>query len=389
MRDDQPARRGDLGRRRRGGTEYLIRVAPLANSVTDTFVLRVVAPDEPATAPGSLLPSTGTAATVDRFANPDDAWYVDLVGGRTYRMNFVTKGDGCADVELFPAGTKHFGNASPIRHRSCDAHTVFVASRTGRYPILVSAPRASRDALPYRLRVGLALADDSAPRSDPAVDSTLGGRLRGSELDALDLYRFGVARRSDMRIHLGTDRRFQLTLMTAGGRSLGSARHTIERRLARGRYYVAVTALDGADGAYTLRRHARAITTARTLADGQRKAYTSPGRTVSLSLLVSPAVSGPSTMLVERFDPIEGWLFAARLPPDRRGRPRHRLLPPVRTGPLAGDRGVRRDQGGQPERRRHGDLVGRRAAHPDGTRTEMSTGRWSLARSTPGASTTW
>lgn len=297
------------------GSEYLVRVAPLANSVADKFVLRVVAPDEPAKAPGSPLPGTGTAGTVDRFANPDDAWYVDLVGGRTYRMNFVTKGEGCADVELFPAGTKSFGSASPIRHRSCDSHTVFVASATGRYPILVSAPRASRDALHYRLRVGLALADDTAPGRLLAVDSTVGGRLNGGELDALDLYRFGVARRSDMRIHLGTKAHFQLTLMTAGGHTLDSARHTIDRQLSRGRYFVAVTALDGAKGSYTLRRHARAITTARTLVDGQRTAYTSPGRNVSLSLQVSPAVSGPSTMLVERFDPIEGWLFAARFHP--------------------------------------------------------------------------
>jgi hypothetical protein len=297
------------------GSEYLVRVAALANSVADRFTLRVVAPDEPAKAPGTRLPSTGTAATVDRFANPDDAWYVDLVRGRTYRLNFVTKGDGCALVELFPAGTKRFGSASPIRHRTCDAHTVFVASATGRYPILVSAPRASREALPYRLRVGLALADDTAPGLSLAVDSTVRGRLTGSELDALDLYRFGVARRSDMRLHLGTERHFQLTLLTAGGRTLGSARHTIESRLSRGRYYVAVTALDGADGAYTLRRHARAITTARTLVDGRHTAYVPPGRNVSLSLQVSPAVSGPSTMLVERFDPIEGWLFAARFHP--------------------------------------------------------------------------
>ena len=55
------------------GSEYLIRVGPLANSVAERFTLRVVAPDEPATAPGQRLPGNGVSGTVDRFANPDDA----------------------------------------------------------------------------------------------------------------------------------------------------------------------------------------------------------------------------------------------------------------------------------------------------------------------------
>lgn len=298
------------------GSEYLGRVGPLANSVAERFTLRVNAPDEPATAPGQRLPATGVSGNVDRFANPDDAWFVDLQRGRTYRLNLVTKGDGCAVVELYPAGTKRFASASPTRARSCDGHTVFVAGATGRYPMLVRAPRASRAALPYRLKVGPAQSDDTAPGLSLIADSTVTGRLTGSKLDALDLYRFGVARRSDMRLRLRTERSFQLTLLSAGGRTIGSGRHVIESRLARGRYFLAVTALDGANGAYTLSRHARAITTARMLIDGRRrKAYVPEGRSVSLSLRVSPAVTGPSTLLVERFDPIEGWLFAARFHP--------------------------------------------------------------------------
>ena len=218
-------------------------------------------------------------------------------------------------VELYPAGTKRFASASPVRERSCDGHTVFVAGDTGRYPMLVRAPRASRTALPYRLKVGGAQADDTAPGLSLVGDRTVAGRLTGSELDALDLYRFGVARRSDMRLRLRTERSFQLTLLSADGRTIGSGRHVVESRLPRGRYYVAVTALDGANGAYALSRHARAITTARMLVDGRRQAYVPEGRSVSLSLRVSPAVTGPSTLLVERFDPIEGWLFAARFHP--------------------------------------------------------------------------
>jgi hypothetical protein len=297
------------------GTQYLIRVAPLANSVADRFTLRAVAPDDPAKAPGDRLPATGVSGSVDRFANPDDAWYVDLVQGRTYRLNFVTKGAGCAVVELFPAGTKHFGSGNSLRRRSCDAHTVFVASKSGRYPMLVSAPRASRTALTYRLRVGAALADDTAPGVTLPVDRNVAGRLHGSELDALDLYRFTVAQRSDMRLRLHTKRHFQLTLMTSGGRTLDVGSRVIERRMRAGHYYLAVRALDGADGSYVLRRHARAITSARMLVNGRSKTVVAKGQTVSLVLQMSPAVSGAASLLVERFDPNDGWLFDSRYHP--------------------------------------------------------------------------
>ena len=36
---------------------------------------------------------------------------------------------------------------------------------------------------------------------------------------------------------------------------------------------------------------------------------------MSLTLQVSPAVSGPASFLVERFDPIEGWMFDRRFHP--------------------------------------------------------------------------
>ncbi len=296
------------------GTEYLVRVAARTGSADDAFVLRIVAPDDPATAPGVKLPATGVAASVQRFANQDDAWYVDLVRGRTYRMNVVTVGDDCVDVELFAAGTKSFAT-SPLRRTSCDAHTVFAAQRTGRYPIRVTAPRNSRSVLRYRLRVGPASADDTAPGLPLVADRDVHGRLRGSELDALDLYRFGVAHRSDMRVRLATGRRFEMLLIAAGGRVLGSGRHSVDARLGRGRYFVAVRALDGADGAYVVRRHARTITSARTLVNGSRSATVGQGRSVTLSVRVSPAVDGPATLLVERFDPIDGWLFAARFHP--------------------------------------------------------------------------
>ena len=69
-----------------------MQVGARAGSADDAFTLRMVVPDDPAKAPGTKLPATGVAASVQRFANQDDAWYVDLVRGRTYRLNLVTVG---------------------------------------------------------------------------------------------------------------------------------------------------------------------------------------------------------------------------------------------------------------------------------------------------------
>ena len=294
------------------GSEYLFRVGQLFNSVADTFTLRAVAPDDPATAPGNPLAAKGVAATVDRFANADDAWWVQMTKGRTYRVNFVTKGDGCAAAQVFPAGTKSFDSATPVRHLTCDGYTVLTAEKSGRYPILVTAPRASRTPLHYRLRAGLAQADDTAPGLPLAADVHRHGSLHGSELDAVDLYRFGIAHRSDMRIKLETKRHFEIRLMKSGGRLIASGEHRVDARLASGRYYVVVQALDGAGGSYVLSRHGRTITHAKMLAANRHWASIGSGQSVDLSLRVSPAVSGPATMLIERHDPLGGWLFVRR-----------------------------------------------------------------------------
>jgi hypothetical protein len=298
----------------RAGTAYLVRVAPLANSVADAFRLRVVVPDEPAQPPGRALPKGGASATVDRFANPDDAWSVRMRKGRTYRINTVTTGSGCARVALYAPGSGGF-DGSPARSVGCDRQIVYTPPESGRYTLYVFAPRASRARLPYRLRVGLARADDSAPGLWLADDKAVKGSLEGSELDALDLYRFDIERRSDLRIRLRTGANFQLVLLDEKGNRRGQGGTELERRVGRGRYFLAVRARDGADGSYVLTRITRTITTARTLANGARKAQVRPGASVALSLQVSPAVDGRATLLVERFDPLAGWLFDVTLRP--------------------------------------------------------------------------
>ncbi len=295
------------------GANYLIRVAPLANSVTAGFSLRVVVPDQPAQPPGRALPAGGANAAVDRFANPDDAWAVRMRAGRTYRINTVTPGSGCARVSLYGPGASDFG--APLKNLGCDRHLVFTPADSGVYTLLVAAPRASRARLPYRLRVGRAGADDSAPGLALADDRAVRGALEGSELDAVDLYRFTIEERADLRLQLSTGAELELVLLDDKGNRRGTASTLLERRVRPGRYFVAIRAEDGADGRYTLRRVTRTITRSRMLAGGGRTDSVPYGSSVALSLEVSPSVDGRATLLVERFDPLAGWLFDARLRP--------------------------------------------------------------------------
>jgi hypothetical protein len=314
------------------GTSYYIRVGARENSADDRFGLRVVVPAPPATFPGRRLPRKGARAVVDRLANADDAWAVRVARGRTYRLNFVSSGGRCAVAELYDSEDS-FGS-DPVRRLRCDAYTVFVPPERGTYSVLVRAPRASRERISYRLRVGRAQADDTAPGVRLGNDVRVGGRLRGSELDALDLYRFTIASPSLLRLRLGTGRNFDLRLLTDTGRRIDcscgfAGSKLIERRIKPGRYFAAIRARDGADGRYRLRRLARTITHSRMLVDGGRRATVGPGAGVTLDLAVRPSVSGPARLVIERFDPIAGWLFhSSPRPTVSGGHARLRFTPP-------------------------------------------------------------
>jgi hypothetical protein len=311
------------------GTSYYVRVGARENSVDDRFLLRVVTPDRPASFPGSRLPRKGAHATVDRFANPDDAWAIRVRRGTTYRLNFVSSGGRCATAELFA-----HEDDSPVRRLRCDAHTVFAPSASGTYSVFVRAPRGSRDRLTYRVRVGRAGADDTAPGIRLANDVRTRGHLQGNQLDAIDLYRFTVARPSELRLTLGTGKNFDLRLMTDTGHRIAcecgsSGSKEIDRRVRPGRYFAVVRADDGAHGRYTLRRLARTITHSRMLVDGARSATVGPGQGVTLDLAVSPAVAGRAALLIERFDPLAGWLFfSSPRPAVSAGHGRLRFVPP-------------------------------------------------------------
>lgn len=329
------------------GTSYLVRVASRANSVDGRFRLRVVEPERPANFPGPRLPRRGVSAFVDRLANPDDAWSVRMRRGVPYRMNLVSTGGRCALVEFHEPG-----GGDVARRMRCDAHTIYVPDSTGLHTLHVQAPRAARERIRYRLRAGRAAADDMAPGIRLPNDQPLRGSLNGAELDAVDLYRFSIATRSTLRLTLRTNADLSLELRRDDGDRISSGSGELERRLPPGRYFVAVRALDGAAGRYTLRRLARVITRSQMLVEGGSSATVPPGAAVTLELRVAPAVDGPATMVVERFDPLAGWLFHATFrPAARAGRATVSFRPPAVgrwrvTGSFEGTRRASPSEGG-------------------------------------------
>jgi hypothetical protein len=301
------------------GAALLIRVAPRPNSVSAGFSMRVVQPDAPEHPPGRALRRSGASGSVDRIANPDDAYSTRMRAGHSYRIHLVSKGR-CATAGLYGPGTSSFSDGDTVRFLDCDDYLLFTprAGAGGRYSIQVRAPRSRRGALPYHLQVAPAGKDDTAPGRTLANDVRVRGSLRGSGTDVVDLYRFAVTRPSvlDLRLRTG-DHPFNLQLVGERGRRIACAcgefgSQQLRLRLKPGRYFAAVRARSGADGSYRLSRLTRTITRTRVLVEGKRAATVAPGRTVSIGVHVDPGASGPVTVDVERFDPLAGWQFLTR-----------------------------------------------------------------------------
>src|SRR5207253_10663051 len=107
----------------------------------------------------------------------------------------------------------------------------------------------------YRLQVVAAGADDLGVGIELTPGSTRRGRLSPGGVDVVDLYHFDVARPSEAQLNLvqGAGRSFALVLLTDSGTRLASGESRIRRRLARGRYVIAVEAPPGTSaGGYRL-----------------------------------------------------------------------------------------------------------------------------------------
>jgi hypothetical protein len=282
------------------GGDYVIRVGRESGSVAAAFTLRVLVPSPPPVPPGKPLPNRTVRGSVDRLLNPGDAYSISMFEGRTMRLSLRT--ETCTALEVYAPGTRDFDGGF-VAELDCGGFGLFTPTQTGRHYLVVRAGR-SREKQTYRLRAAPARKDDTTPGIFIANNARVRGSVNGG-IDSRDLYRFDVTRRSTLMLTVNGGPR--LRLMTDTGRRLGGGEY-IDRRVAAGRYFVAVQG----EGKYTLRRVSRTITNSSVRFNGSRKATVSPGTAARLSLQVRPSVSGPGVMEVERLDPVDGWQFLRR-----------------------------------------------------------------------------
>lgn len=304
------------------GDAFFLSVSRLSNSVAGTFTLTVVAPQPAAKPPGKALPKGGADGTLDRVGNIDDAYAVRMRAGRTYRMRLsgrrLDEEDETCQVSgaLYAPGSDSFDSSS-VKSFGCDSdgYATFTPGpgEGGRYSVLVSAAGNVRTLQSYHVEVAGAAADDTAPGRFLANRRTARGSLNGARIDALDLYRFTVAKRSDLtlRLRTGGGNGFDLLLLNERGRRVQcacgeSGDAELKRELAPGRYFVVARARDASAGSYRLTRSSRVLTRTRV---GFSKKRAGLGSLTPIRVKVTPSVAGPVTVIIQRFDPLEGWLF--------------------------------------------------------------------------------
>jgi hypothetical protein len=287
------------------GDQYLLLVGDRAGSSPGEFTLTIRSGEAPERLPGRALPRGGVRGSVDGLTDVNDIWSVRLTQGRTYRISFISA--PCAHARLRRG-------RSVLRSFSCRGYTTFTPGATGggRYAVEVEAPPGTRRQT-YRLQVVAAQADDLGVGVEIVPGSARRGSLSPSSVDVVDLYHFAVVRPSEARLRLarGAGRSFELLLLTDSGKRLASGQTTLRRRLARGRYVIAVQAPPGTSaGSYRLSLRLRSLTSTSVLVSGKSSAEVTPGTTVSISCTTSPAPSGGRIELrIDRFDALTGWSF--------------------------------------------------------------------------------
>jgi hypothetical protein len=304
--------KAELGFRVKAGDTYLIRVSQQMDSAPDSFQL-VLEPAAPAAAPpGPPLPRGGASGTLDLVRNPSFAYSIPMSEGVTYRFHMAA-GEKCTPFAIYPPGTKSFSSRAPVRRLSCGGYTLFTprGGQGGVYSLLVRTPRDGGSAR-FLLTGGRAGVDDTTPGRLIGNYARVRGALAGGGLDVVDLYRFDVLRRSALRVAVASKAGFTLNLLRDSGHLLRSSTGEIRTKVAAGRYYLAVQAEPRTSGKYTLTRLSRTLTRTSLSADRGRSSTVKPGETVRLGVAVKPGDSGPVRVVIERYDPLEGWQFSRR-----------------------------------------------------------------------------
>ena len=300
---------------------YLIRVAALASSQLANFSLEVFLPTPAVPPPGLRLPSGGVNGQVDRIQNINAAYSFTMRAGVSYLINLANRTEGaCVSGALFAPGTNSFGgeegeSGSALLHIGCGGYRLFTPGpgQSGRYSFDITPRLSHRGIQRFHLQVAPAGPAETAPGLVLGNYAHAHGRLDGSGVRVLRLYRLDVTSHSNLTLRLiapgSAD--FNLQLRNQNGNVIecqcgGSGSQTLQHQLVPGRYYAVVAVRDATAGNFTLVRESRTITST-SLSFSSSKA--SPGEGVGIDVKVSPAASGPVVVEIERFDPVFGWQF--------------------------------------------------------------------------------
>jgi hypothetical protein len=297
-------------------TTYLIRVSQLSDSVSGTFTLNAFVLPAPASPPGKPLPAGGAGGALERVVNTSAAYAVRMTAGVPYRINLVNRSTGCMGLEVFAPGTTSFNGDTPIARLPCGGYRLFTPSQSGTFSMLVRASGGARAQQRYYLDVAPASPPETAPGVFIGNDVSVFGRLRGNRIDVVRLYAFDVIDVSNLQLNLatGSGNTFDLELLNDRGNQIdcacgSSGGESINRTMHPGHYFAAVISRGFSSGSFTLSRLSRSITRTALLFNGTGFISGLPGTSLQMQVRVSKNISGPVSILVQRFDPLAGWQF--------------------------------------------------------------------------------
>jgi hypothetical protein len=302
------------------GASYFILLGRLRNSVDGTFTMRVATPGPTSKPPGKRLPARGVRGLLDPLERPDKAWSTRMQAGTTYKLNLVPQRHQCIAYSLFSPGTSSFEGSGAVLRRECGGYATFTPGpkRGGLYSIFVQSRGTRSETQRYRLQVARAGPDDIGPGVPLANQQTLRGTLNASRINVVNFFHFDVALSSDVTLRLRSRGQFDLVLLSETGRRIdcecsGSGRAYIRRGLQPGSYFAVVRAHTGSGGPYHISLLIRAITQTQTVVGGSRAVTIPPGQTAGVEVRVTPAAAGHVSIYIERFLPLDGWVFSRRV----------------------------------------------------------------------------
>ncbi len=297
-------------------TLYDIRVAALANSQLASFTLNVFQPTPAIGPPGPRLPAGGVSGQVDRIQNINAAYSVTLHAGVSYLINLANETRGaCVNGALFAPGTSTFEGASARLRVNCGGYTLFTPGpgKGGLYSFEVTPSSTHKGEQRFHLEVAPANGTQMAPGLPLGNYGRASGRLEGTSIQVVRLYRMEVTSYSNLTLRLSApaSAEFNLALRDQNGNIIecscnGSGSQKLQHQLRKGRYYAEVSVRNHTSGNFTLTRESRTITHTK-IAFGA--AHGSAGQAVPIEVRVSPGASGPVKVEVQRFDPVFGWQF--------------------------------------------------------------------------------